>query len=185
VTHHLTLPLASAVLLGSACVPAGPLSANGVSFWEITTSAVSYQGCSDSRAFHDAVPHWDVEGAFLVYRVSPDGTSAVQQACDRVDAASCLAATDGLTWTIDGATLRTVQEVRDALDASGCQLVQQQRWAMTPVQAEIQIIVTSTLSLVGAASACDPIQAAVQARAPNGQGLDGCVVTYRLAGELR
>jgi len=183
--QRFSLLLPCSLLLATACGSPGPFSANGVIFWEMTSGSVAYAGCPDSPAFLASAGRLDVLGRFLVYRVSPDGTSAVQQACDHLDATSCVAAPDGLTWTIEQVTLHTSAELRAPVGSGGCTLLQTQRWAMTVTGKRLAVTIADALSLVGLADACDEVQATVKAAAPNGLGLAGCVITYQLGAELR
>lgn len=179
------LLLLAAALLGAACSSPGPFTPDGVIFWQITSSNVFFTACPDSTAFTAASPPLDVVGRYLVYRVSPDGRSAVQQDCDRVDPTSCLAAPDGLIWSIEGTTLRASTERRDAVGTTTCTLLQSERWTMDATGQAMLIGIANTLSLLGLPAACDPVEAAAREASPNGHGLAGCVITYRMEAILR
>ena len=177
--------LPGALLLASACSSPGPFTPDGVIFWEVVTGEVSFQGCPDSPAFSAANPPLDVVGHYLVYRISPDGLSAVQQDCDRLDPGSCLTAPAGLTWSIQGTTLRTTTERRDPVGTGGCSLLQSEAWVLEVIGQQLGARIVNTLSLAGLPLACDQVESAVQAQAPNGHGLAGCQVTTQLDAVLR
>jgi hypothetical protein len=173
------------LLVVSGCGSGDPLAPDAVAFWRFTASTVAYASCPDSPAFLESAPPLDALGTYLVYRISGDGASAVQQTCGSFDPASCTAAPTGLTWTVDAGVLRTSQELKDAVGADGCSLVQDERWTMTVSGRALQVVISDALSLVGLGSACSAPDSSVRNQSSNRVGLDGCVVTYGLTGSLR
>jgi hypothetical protein len=165
--------------------PNGP-SGDGVWFWHLLTSTVAFGACSDNADFRKgAQPLTLTDNTFIVYKTASDAKSAVAQNCPTLDATSCTPAAGGLMWAVAGSELTAVTDKKDPVGTGGCSLEQTQTWTLDDLGATMTVEVDNVLTLVDAPAACDTIEANLKASSPNMLGAQGCVVTFKLTGELR
>lgn len=163
----------------------GP-QANATYFWQIKTSTVEFGACSDAMDFRmgiDPVPISD--NTFLIYKVSSDGKQAVTQSCSRLDSTTCTASDAGVVFDIAGKELTFTESSKSPIGTTGCSLQQTQTWTALDATRAITIDINNVLTLVDSQPGCDSVEADLKMRSPNGLGVEGCVITSKLTGELK
>jgi len=148
-------------------------------YWQVTSSDIAWgQQCSDAEDFRaDLGPLAFEQDTYVVYRVSDDGTQAFDQLCGTTDSSTCV---DGdVVFDIDGHDLvYDPDAVRTPIENGGsCMLDADDRWVLTDQGATLDFGLEILFTLAGPSADCDPIQADLEDSAPNGLGIDGCLVT--------
>jgi hypothetical protein len=187
------MPRACAILVVLASVLAGcggagnGLSPNAIYFWQITSSTVEFGQCSDEMQFRaDAQPLAFTDNSYIIYKVSADGKTAVTQDCARLDSSTCKDAANPITFTIAGRELTFTRQGKDPVGTTGCNLQQSETWTLTDSGKKTMTLdIANVLALVDSPPACDSVEADLKARSPNMLGIQGCVVTFKLAGNLK
>jgi len=162
------------------------LSANAVYFWQIASSTVEFGQCSDEAQFRmDTQPLPFTDNSYIIYKVSADGKTAVTQECARLDASTCKDSATPITFTIAGRELTFTRQTKDPVGTTGCSLQQSETWTLTDSKRTMALDISNVLSLVDSPPACDSVEADLKARSPNMLGIQGCVVTFKLTGNLK
>lgn len=180
--------LAAAVLTLSACGGGNGngLSPNAVYFWQITSSTVEFGQCSDEPQFRmDTQPLSFTDNSYIIYKVSADGKKATTQDCTRLDATTCKDAANPVVFDVAGRELTFARESKDPVGMTGCNLQQNETWTLTDATRTMALDISNVLSLVDSPPACDSVEADLKARSPNMLGVQGCVVTFKLTGDLK
>lgn len=172
-----------------ACAPRAPgpeeAEYGEVFYWEVTGSALEVgERCTDNPAFADGLEPPEFEdNTYLMYLVEGDGERAVLQSCDTLDPSTCEDSELGLVFDIDGNDLVADPDpaVRD-VENSPCDLEVDERWVVEDRGETMEMTMEVGYNLVGDAATCDALEAQVKADAPNGQGLNGCVLTLVVDG---
>jgi hypothetical protein len=174
-------------LAGCGGSPSNALTPNAVYFWQITSSTVEFGQCSDDASFRmDAQPIAFTDNSYLIYRVSQDGKTAVTQECARLDANTCKASANPITFTIAGRELTFTRQSKAPIGMTGCNLQQSETWTLADKGNKTMTLdIANTLSLVDSPPACDAVEADLKMRSPNMLGVEGCVVTFKLTGNLK
>lgn len=151
-------------------------------YWVICDSTVEFsEGCSDEPAFREANTALQFEpGSHLIYRVSPDGTTATLMACTSYDPTSCKPATSGVVFAVVGAELAHTAEQRAPTGFGSCSLLSSWSWLLTDLTTTLDVTISSTLSLVDDTVMCEQVEAVARRRAANMKGFQGCTITFRL-----
>lgn len=181
---RLRLTLLAVLLAGCGQYP-GP-QANATYFWQIKTSTIEFGACSDAVDFRTgltAVPITD--NTFVIYKVSADGKQAVTQKCDRLDTATCSPSDSNVIFDIAGRELNFTQSTKAPLGTTGCSLEQTETWTLTDATRQMTLNLVDVLTLVDSPPACDRVEADLKARSPNMLGVEGCVITSKLTGDLK
>lgn len=162
------------------------LAPNAVYFWQITSSTVEFGQCSDKPEFRmDAKPLAFSDNSYLIYRVSGDGKTAVTQDCTRLDASTCSSSATPITFNIAGRELTFTQESKAPVGTTGCNLLQAETWTLADSGKAMTLDIANVLSLVDSPPACDSVEADLKMNSPNMLGVQGCVVTFKLTGNLK
>lgn len=166
-------------------------------FWQVKTSSIEWGECSDADDFRASASALPVGmNSFLIYKTDAVAKSAVTQNCPRLDPSSCQPSSSRITFDITGPELTLTREpvseplrVRDAngmVRDSTCRLNQQESWFFRDQGLTFDLEINTTLSLSqDAGTECELIETDLKGRSPNGLGITGCVITFRLGGELK
>lgn len=179
-------PLLVAALLMLACGQYTGPQPNATYFWQIKTSTVEFGACSDAMDFRmgiDPVPISD--NTFLIYKVSSDGKKAVSQSCTRLDTATCTDSDAGVVFEVAGRELTFTESDKAPIGTTGCSLQQTQTWTAIDATRALTVDIANVLTLVDSPPGCDMVEADLKMRSPNGLGVEGCVITSKLTGELK
>ena len=155
-------------------------------FWQIKTSAIEFGACSDAPDFRSgptALPFTD--NTFVIYKVSSDGKTAVTQKCDRLDAKTCSPSDSKVVFDIAGRDLTFTQSSKAPIGTTGCSLQQTETWTLTDATRQMTLNLVNVLTLVDSQPACDSVEADLKKRSPNMLGVEGCVITSKLTGDLK
>ena len=155
-------------------------------YWQVTESDILWgQQCSDSDAFRADLGPIPFDGdTYVVYRVSEDGTEAYDQFCETTDSSTCV---DGdVVFEIDDHEfVYDPESTRSPIVNGGdCMLDVDERWVLIDEGSTLSFTSDILFTLAGPASDCDPIQEALVDDAPNGLGLDGCLVTLTASADF-
>jgi hypothetical protein len=175
-----------AVALFSACPQYNGPQADATYFWQVKTSTLEFGACSDAMDFRmplTALPITD--NTFIIYKVSSDGTKAITQKCDRLDSATCTASDSNVVFDVTGRELNFTQSDKTPIGMTGCSLQQTETWTLTDATRAMTLDMVNVLTLVDSQPACDQVEADLKARSPNMLGVEGCVITSKLTGELK
>ncbi len=158
-----------------------------ITFWRVTASNVSLAACTDSGNWQTAVePPAIEENSFLIYLLSEDGTTAAAQDCTTTLASSCGTSSTGIVFDVSGHTLTyDPAATTRPIQGSTCELEGDELWTITDAGETASMAVDVAFGLVGDPTACAQLDAAVIADSPNGNGIDGCVVTIGVEMEFR
>ncbi len=172
--------LSAATLLACARDPGPSTDEHGlVFFWQVTSSDIAWgQQCSDSDEFRGELGPIPFDAdTYVVYRVSDDGTEAYDQLCETTDSSTC--ADGDVVFEIDDHTLTYDPDgERSPIENGGaCMLDADERWILTDEGATLSFQTDILFTLAGPSSDCEPIQEDLESGAPNGLGIDGCLVT--------
>ncbi len=164
---------------------AGP-QPNATYFWQVKTSTVEFGACSDATDFRMGIDPLPVsDNTFLIYKVSADGKKAVSQSCTRLDTSTCADSDGGVVFDVAGRELTFVESSKTPVGTTGCSLQQTQTWTLTDATRAMTLDIANVLTLVDSQPGCDQVEKDLKARSPNGLGVEGCVITSKLTGELK
>jgi hypothetical protein len=179
-----------ALLLTDCGQYTGP-QANATYFWQVKTSTIEFGACSDATDFRmnlTALPITD--NTFVIYKVSADGKTAVTQKCSALDSTTCSPSDSGVVFDVTGRELNFTQSTKDPIlttsgATTGCSLQQTETWTLTDATRLMTLDLVNVLTLVDSQPACDQVEADLKARSPNMLGVEGCVITSKLTGDLK
>jgi hypothetical protein len=196
-------------LMSAACGPAtiSPQPIRGrttvvsdaVYFWQVKTSTLEWGACADAEDFRSSASALPIGmNNFLIYRTDASGTKARAQTCPALEPSTCRDSTSGIVFDVAGTELvftrpllREPLRVRDGSGVvrdSPCQLSQLETWTVRDNGLTFELEVTSTLDLLEPdppSGECKQVEDDLIARSPNMMGIRGCVITFRLGGDLR
>ena len=179
-------PLLFLPLILAGCPQYTGPQADATYFWQIKTSTLEFGACSDATDFRmglTALPITD--NTFVIYKVSHDGKKAVTQKCDRLDSKTCTDSDSNVVFDIAGRELTFTQSNKAPIGMTGCSLQQTETWTLTDATRAMTLDLVNVLTLVDSQPACDSVEADLKARSPNMLGVEGCVITSKLTGELK
>jgi hypothetical protein len=166
-------------------------------FWQVRTSAIEWGACSDAEDFRAGASALPVGmNSYVIYKTDAEGRSAAAQSCMQLDPRTCTDSSSRIVFSIAGPELTLVRDpVSDPLrvrQANGvvrdstCRLVQQETWLFRDQGKTFDLEINTTMSLdEPMGMECALIEDDLKTRSGNGLGLRGCVVTFRLGGDLR
>ncbi len=156
--------------------------ANETYFWRIVSSTVDFGQCSDDAQFRkDAEPLGFEASSFLIYKVEPDGKTAIRQTCTRVEASACMPSTmSPVTFTVANPELIFTSESKSDFGTEGCKLKDNTTWLLTDQGDAGTLELSHVLTLTDNATACEKADKQFKMQSPNRLGLEGCVVTFKL-----
>ncbi len=179
---HLSL---LALLLAGCPQYTGP-QPDATYFWQIKTSTLEFGACSDAPDFREGLTALPItDNTFVIYKVSSDGKQAVTQKCDRLDSTTCSPSDSMVVFDVTGRELNFNQTNKAPIGMTGCSLQQTETWTLTDATRAMTLDLVNVLTLVDSQPACDQVEADLKARSPNGLGVEGCVITSKLTGELK
>lgn len=163
----------------------GP-QANATYFWQVKTSTLEFGACSDEAVFRSDIKPLDLtDNTFLIYKVTPDGKRAISQTCTRLDDSTCTDSDAGVVFDIAGRELTFVEADKSPVGSTGCALQQTRTWTLTDATKVMTLDISNVLTLVDSPPACDQVEKDLKARSPNMLGVEGCVITSKLTGDLK
>jgi hypothetical protein len=167
-------------------------------FWQVQRSTIEWGDCSDApdfRASASALPFG--MNSFFIYKTDAKGTTATTQNCPEINAASCMPSNSGLVFDVfpgpeleeERSPVTEPLRVRDqngAVRDSTCSLTQVEKWVFRDQGLTFDLEINTALSVTEQTGMeCKLIEDDLKARSPNGLGITGCVITFRLGGALR
>lgn len=174
---------------------------NSIYFWKVASSTLEWGACSDAEDFRASVSALPVGmNSFLIYKTDADAKIAKAQTCTSLDPATCSDSSSGIVFNVAGTELTFVRDppskealrVRDTTGMerdSTCSLTQLETWTMRDNGPKFDLEVTNSLGLVSdtpdGGAECDLIENSLISRSPNMAGVRGCIITFKLAGDLR
>lgn len=158
-----------------------------VFFWHITSANVEFGACTDEAWFRDAFQAPDAGGnAYLMYEVSKDGKTASSIDCTHVDADTCTTPANPIVWQVAGSELTRTATFDSSIPDAGCTIEENITDTISDNGKTMSDSLVDVISLVDEqVGACADLDTQVKAHATNGFGLEGCVVTLKLGGELK
>jgi hypothetical protein len=147
---------------------------------------ISYSSCTDDQSFRDLVTSFtmDVSGNVLAYQLDGDGSQATPMDCASLDASSCVAIPGPQIDIIGHSLFYTPDTQTEDIPGTVCDLMLSQSWMLVDHGQTLDAAASVVLDLVGDRATCASFEMAVETAAPNGQGLEGCVVTIRSTGDF-
>lgn len=175
-----------ALLLLAACPQYSGPQADATYFWQLKTSELEFSACSDAMDFRAPLTPLELtDNTFLIYKVSEDGKRAVTQDCTRLDTRTCTVSDGGVVFDVTGRELTFTQTTKSPVGQTGCSLQQTETWTLIDATRAMTLNLSNVLTLVDSPPACDRVEADLRARSPNMLGVEGCIITNKLTGELR
>lgn len=179
--RNATLALAALV----ACAGCGPrkpgAEANRVYYWQVTSSEVDFNRCTDDPVFRaDLQPIKFDANSYFIYKVGPQATDAAVQNCSTFNPSSCAPIDPPITFAVAANELVYSTESRSAVGSQGCNLLDSTTWSAIDQGETLDLTITHVLSLVDNPAACATAEQTIIAQSPNGLGLEGCVVTFKV-----
>ena len=153
-----------------------------VLFWEVTSTSLGDEGCTDDPAFQDtlSLPPLE-ENTYFMYRVSDDGKTAVAQDCAELDADSCVAV-DDITFDIDGHEHVWSPEPESITRSPVCEVFGRQVWRFDDQGTDGTLDILIDFPFEGTDNGCAELDADMAAQSTNGLGLASCEIS--LSAEL-
>ncbi len=172
--------MVSVLVVGCGGGPRTPEAlANQTYFWKIASSQSAFGACSDEPQFRmDNMALKFDANTFIVYKVAPDGKTAISQTCPRVDAATCQPSANPVVFTIANPELTFSSQNKTAFGTAGCMLLDTTTWTLVDRGPAGTLEITHVLSLVDNLPACITAEAQFKQQSPNKLGIEGCVVTF-------
>ncbi|MDP1920721.1 MAG: hypothetical protein Q8L14_31050 [Myxococcales bacterium] len=173
---------------------------NTTYFWKVASSTLEWGTCSDAEDFRASVSALPFGmNSFLIYKTDPEGKTAKAQTCTSLDPSTCSDSNSGIVFVVGGTELTFVRDllkeplrVRDTTGMerdSTCSLTQLETWTMRDNGPKFELDVTNSLGLVAdtadGGAECDLIENSLISRSPNMAGVRGCIINFKLAGDLR
>lgn len=179
-------PLLTLPFLLLACGQYTGPQPNATYFWQVKTSTVEFGACSDAPDFRAGIePLEFTDNTFLIYKVSADGKTAVTQSCTRLDSSTCSPSDAGVVFDITGRELTFTESAKAPIGTTGCSLQQTLTWTLTDATRVMTLDINNVLTLVDSQPGCDAVEVDLKARSPNMLGVEGCVITSKLTGDLK
>lgn len=178
----------AAILLAAGCGGREGLSEKEFGdyfFWAIESAELVWDECTDASDFRGAIsaPAFD-ENSFLVYRVSDDGQSLIDQDCTAIDPATCVDGDLGIVFARDGELFLFDPPAALGTElAPGCRLTTDPLWTLDDQGQAIALDVSITFGLDGEA-ACEGVDENIAKTGTNEFGIDGCVATIEVVGDF-
>lgn len=175
------------------------VSPNATYFWKVASSTVEWGTCADAPDFRaNVAPLPFSMNSFLIYKTNADATKAVAQSCTSLDPTTCMDSSSKVEFTVAGTELTfprpeteealRVRDTNNVERESTCKLTQLETWTMRDNGQKFELEVQNTLGLKETdmvANECKLIEDNLIARSPNMAGVRGCVLTFKLTGDLR
>lgn len=179
------LPIVALLLLAACPQYTGP-QADATYFWQLKTSELEFNACSDATDFRAPLTPLELtDNTFLIYKVSGDGKRAVTQDCTRLDSQTCTTSDAGVVFDVAGRELTFTRTTKTPVGTTGCTLQQTETWTLIDATRAMTLDLSNVLTLVDAPPACDRVEADLKARSPNLLGVEGCIIVNKITGELR
>lgn len=183
---------ARGLLIGAVVVLAACSGRDGLSdsehgyifFWQVESAELVWDECTDADQFRSAIsaPVFE-DNSFVVYRVSEDGESLIDQDCAAIDAATCKDSDLDIVFDRDGDLFRHDPPLAVGGElAPGCSLTTDPLWTIDDQGQVLYLDVSLTFGLQGEA-ACDGVDENVARSGTNEFGIDGCVATIEVVGD--
>ena len=179
--------MAAAATVLMACGPRKPgPEAEQIYFWHVRASTLEFGQCSDDPEFRkDINPLEFGDNSYIVFKVAKDVQTAKQQTCESLSASTCTDTQGGIVFDIAGTELTFSREFKDPIGMTGCSLQQNENWTFRDEGLAFSLDIANVLTLTDATTACDNVDANLKLKSPNMQGVSGCVITWKLTGDLR
>jgi hypothetical protein len=155
--------------------------ANQTYFWKVVSSNIEFGQCSDETMFRAGLMPLKFEAnSYLIYKADKSNATATTQTCTTLDTSTCMPSASPVVFTVAGSELAYSTSAKSALGVDGCQLLDTTTWLLTDAVTTGSLEITHVLSEVDNAAACTAAETQVKAQSPNMQGLEGCVVTFKV-----
>lgn len=181
------MKLRALLLLSLLVFAACPADERKAFFWRITSANVEFGACTDEAWFRDAFAAPDAgDNTYLIYQLAKDGKTATDLECTRVDIDTCKVPANPIVWDVNGKELTRSVTFNSSIPDAGCSIQENLTDTITDKGKTMSNSVVDIISLVDeTAGACADLDARVKDHSTNGFGLEGCVVTLQLTGELK
>lgn len=169
-----------------ACGPNGSIQPGAVYFWQVKTSTLEFGACSDAPEFRaDLNPVPISDNTFVIYKISADGKQAVTQKCETLDPKTCADSSTMVVFDVVGREMTYSKSSVSDLGATGCSLQQTETWTLTDAVDHMTLDLVNVLTLINSPTACEKVEADIKRDSPNMLGVEGCVITSKLTGDLK
>jgi hypothetical protein len=169
-----------AVLLACACGP------GNTRYWKLTSSTIAFNAyCSDNTTFRGNYEALQFQpDSYFIYTLSQDRRKALRVTCVTKDPSTCTPDKSGIVFDVDvtGKELAYSKDVRAPTGVGMCTLATAETWFLTDQGSTMSLSISDTLSLVDDPATCTRLDMDLKAVSPNGQGYQGCTISYQLAG---
>ncbi len=150
-------------------------------FWQVQAAELVWRDCTDADQFRSAIaaPTFE-DNSFVVYRVSDDGNSLIDQDCTAIDASTCVDSELDIVFQRSGDVfLHDPPLVVGTELAPNCRLTSDPLWTLEDQGQQLSLDVSLTFGLDGG-SACEGVDQNVARSGTNEFGIDGCVATIEV-----
>ena len=184
--HPRHLLLVAATLL-AACGGRDGLSEREygyILFWQVESAELVWDECTDADMFRSAISAPEFEdNSFVVYRVSDDGQSLIDQECTEIDASTCVDSDLDIVFEKNGDVFEFDPPMATGMQlAPGCNLTSDPLWSLDDQGQDLYLDVSLTFGLEGE-GACEGVDENVAKSGSNEFGIDGCVATIEVVGD--
>lgn len=160
-----------------------------VFFWHITSADVEFGSCTDESWFRDVFAAPDAgTNTYLIYEIAKDGKTASTLDCTRVSVDYCEKPANPVVWDVEGNELTRGLSFNSTIPDSGCSIQETITDTITDNGKTMTDATVDVISLVEDAAgsgACTQLDTEVKGHSTNGFGLEGCVVTLTVQGEIK
>jgi hypothetical protein len=158
-------------------------------FWHITSANVEFGQCTDEAWFRDVFAAPDAgTNTYLIYEVAKDGKTASTLDCTRVSIDYCTTPADPIVWQVEGNELTRGLTFNSVIPDAGCSIQENVTDTITVNDKTMSDATVDVISLVedtAGSGACTELDTQVKGHSTNGFGLEGCVVTLTVQGEIK
>lgn len=169
------------------------VAANSLYFWRVTSSTLEWGACSEASDFRKSVSALPFgPNSYVIYKTDAMSTVARTQACTALDPMTCQDSASNVVFKIAGTDLVFSRDVfkeplrvrdRNGVERdSACQMTQLETWTLHDQGLKFEMEVTNALGLEESeppSGECDQIERSVDG------GIRGCIISFKLAGDLR
>ena len=153
--------------------------ANTLYFWKVTSSDAVFGACSDNADFRAGQkPIEFTDKTYFAYKVDSTGKKATAQSCTARDASACTPTTT--VFDITGNHLVSTSSSNEPITGATCSIADLVTTTATDNGGTGTLELMHTYSLVDDQAACDKLDTNFKAQSPNGLGIQGCVITFKL-----
>lgn len=173
------------LIAASACSPREPgFAPNEWLSWRIIEADVEFSRCSDAPVWRDQFSAPDVSSGnqSVTVAIDPSGKEALLMSC--MGGSACAVAQPEVRFTVAGTELLHGSNSRLEVSQSTCQVAVAEVIVIVDEGQTMSLQNALTFTLVEDDAACASFDANLRGQSANGAGIDGCVVTFNMKGQL-